>query len=134
MPADRTRCTASVDEAIGLANQILPGVAAAKGEHDPRCQAIIEVGQYIAPHPEPIWDFICKWGSNEDEDLRAAISTCLLEHLIEEHFELIFPRVEEMVKADSTFAKTFAMCRGFIEFTSPLLAARFEALYNKTER
>jgi hypothetical protein len=32
---------------------------------------------------------VLKWGSHEDEDVRAAIATCLLEHLLEYHFKLL---------------------------------------------
>lgn len=36
--------------------------------------------------PDHVWPIILKHGSNCDEDLRTAVSTCTLEHLIEYHF------------------------------------------------
>jgi hypothetical protein len=85
----------TVDQAIARAEAILPGSAAAEGDIDPRWQAIIAVGECIEDDPEPIWPFVRRWGSTEDEDLRMAIATCLLEHLLEHHFDRFISRVEE---------------------------------------
>jgi hypothetical protein len=83
----------SVESAIRDAEWRLPGEAAPEGEKDPRWQAIIEVGEYTETDPEPIWTFVDHWGRSHDADLRTAIATCLLEHLLEHHFDTIFPRV-----------------------------------------
>jgi hypothetical protein len=71
----------TVDEAIATAESILPGQAAADGEIDDRWQAIIAVAEFIETEPEAVWLFARKWGSHADDDLRMAISTCVLEHL-----------------------------------------------------
>jgi hypothetical protein len=84
----------TVQESIAAAEKILPGQPAPAGENDPRWQAIIEISHFVPQEPNAIWPFVLKWGSHEDADLRAAIATCLLEHLLEHHFDLIFPRVE----------------------------------------
>jgi len=68
------------------------------------------------------------WGANQDADLRAAIATCLLEHLLEHHFELIFPRVERRVSVDKLFADTFTRCAKFGQSDLPENARRFDAL------
>ena len=84
-----------IDTAIARAESILPGVEAPDGvEEDPRWQAIIDIENHIESAPEPIWRFICRWGSHPDEDLRSAIATCLLEHLLEYHFQASFPLFE----------------------------------------
>jgi hypothetical protein len=76
----------TVHDAIAAAERILPGDAAPDNAKDPRWQAIIEIGHFVSAEPEAIWPFVLKWGSYEDEDLRTAIATCLLEHLMEFHF------------------------------------------------
>jgi hypothetical protein len=100
----------NVIQAIRYANSILPGVPALEGENDPRWQAIINVGEFIQSNPEEVWSFIARWGIHEDEDLRSAISTCLLEHILQCHFELVFHRVESLAKKSSLFASTLSTC------------------------
>ena len=116
----------SVHNAIRAAEAILPG-SPEENDHD-RWQAIIAVGEYVDSTPEPIWDFVRRWGSHPLEDLRAAIATVLLEHLLEHHFELLFPRVEEAVRADPLFADMFCRCWKFGQSEIPTNAQRFDDL------
>ena len=124
----------TVQEAIEAAEQLLPGHAAPDGVEDPRWQAIIEVGMFSEQEPEAIWPFVLKWGSNEDEDLRMAIATCLLEHLLEHHFDLLFPRIETAAKSDAWFAKTTSHCWKFGEAEEPEKAARFDRLRSEIRK
>ena len=71
-----------VQQAIIEAEKLLPSVPAPDGEADLRWQAIIEVGEYIETEPHEVWPFILKWGKHPSEDLRMAVATCLLEHLL----------------------------------------------------
>jgi len=70
----------------------------------------LEIDDYIESDPEPVWEFARKWGANADADLRMAIATCILEHLLEYHFQLNFPRVEVAVGESPAFADCFASC------------------------
>jgi hypothetical protein len=117
--------------AIKRAEAILPGTAAPKEELDPRWERILDVGQYLQSDPEPVWDFISRWGSHEDEDLRTAISLCLLEHLLGYHFDAIFPRVERRAAADERFADTFRHCRMMGQAEALENAARWNALLQR---
>ena len=78
---------ASVQEAIGEAELLLPGVPADEDEPDPRWHAIIHVAEFLETDPEEVWAFACRWGTHEQEDLRGAIATCILEHLLDFDFE-----------------------------------------------
>ena len=118
----------TVVEAISEANAILPGIAAPEYAHDPRWQAIIAIEDFVESDPEPVWAFVARWGTHDDGDLRAAIATCLLEHLLEHHFALVFPRVEDLVRRDPSFGDTFAMCFKFGQSTLPENSARFDHL------
>jgi hypothetical protein len=102
----------NVQAAIHNADAILPGKAATEGQPDPRWQAIIAIADYLQTDPEPIWTFCERWGQSEDADLRAAIATCLLEHLLEYHHDLIERRVEQLASTNRQFAETAAMCWG----------------------
>jgi hypothetical protein len=119
-----------VDQAIADAERILPGKAAADGETDPRWQALIHIGYYISSDPEPIWSFALKWGSYDDEDLRSAVTTLLLEHLLEDHFDLIFPRVEIAARSNALFADTFKGCWKLGQAEEPPRAQLFDDLKN----
>src|ERR1700674_5907069 len=96
-----------VHRAIRIAEELLPGEPVSDGEDDSRWQAIIEVGEFIDVEPEAVWQFIERWGAHPNEDLRSAIATCLLEHLLERHFHLFFPRVQHIVRSSAPFAGTF---------------------------
>src|SRR5687768_11056622 len=97
-------------ETIAAAELILPGHAAGDRELDPRWRAIIAVSEFVPTDPEQVWVFAARWGCSEDADLRAAIATCVVEHLLEHHFDLVFPRVEVLAREDSRFANTLKLC------------------------
>ena len=118
----------SVESAIRDAEWRLPGEAAPEAESDPRWQAIIEISEYIETDPDPIWQFVNTWGRSQDPDLRAAVATCLLEHLLEHHFDRVFPRVERAVAESREFADCFLGTWQFGQTELPGNRARFDAL------
>jgi len=121
----------TVKEAIWEAEKMLPGTPALEHKEDPRWQAIIAVGEFAENNPEEVWSFVYRWGSSEQEDLRTAVATCLLEHLLEYHFDLIFPRVEEAVKKNRFFEDMFLGCAKFGQSEIPKNAKRFDHLKKK---
>jgi hypothetical protein len=121
----------SVQQAIKRANKVLPGVPAPDREPDIRWGRIIDVSVYVDRDPEPVWAFIERWGGHESEDLRTAIGLCLLEHLLGDHFDLIFPRVERRTAKDPLFAYTFRICRKMGQAETPENEARWDALLTR---
>ena len=120
----------SLFDAIREAEAILPGEPVEDGI-DPRWQAIIRIGEHIESDPEPVWQFVRRWGSHPQEDLRNAIATCLLEHLLEHHFAIYFPQVEEVALGEPLFADTFLRCWPFGEAEAAHNAKRFVALQKR---
>jgi hypothetical protein len=118
----------TVEDAILSAESILPSEAAPDGEVDARWQAIIEVSEFIETEPDAVWTFVRKWGAHADEDLRTAIATCVLEHLLEQHFDSFIERVEEAAREDSLFAHTVTGCWKLGQAEEPARAARFDRL------
>ena len=101
----------TVSEAIARADAILPGVALSDPTAiDPRWQAIIAVAEHVQSEPLAVWEFASRWGANEDEDLRDAIATCVLEHLLEHHFALIFPLVVRRAAEAPLMVDTVRRC------------------------
>jgi hypothetical protein len=121
----------TIREAILLAEEILPGVPAPEEAEDPRWRRIIEVGEYVRSEPEQVWAFVERWGSHDDADLRDAVATVLLEHLLEHHFGSVFPRVERQAAASQLFADTFGRCWKLGQALAPENAARFDALASR---
>jgi hypothetical protein len=118
----------TVNESIAFAETLLPGQAALEGESDPRWQAIIAIGDFIETDPEAVWTFITRWGASDDEDLRTAIATCLLEHLLEHHFDLFIDRVERTSAARPSFGQTVMSCWKFGQSDETERSARLDRL------
>lgn len=118
----------AVEQAIEQAERVLPSVAANDGEIDPRWQAIIRVAEFVESNPDELWAFAHRWGATSDEDLRQAIATCLLEHLLEHHFAALFPRVADAARADTNFAATTLACWPLGQSAETSNAARFHEL------
>lgn len=118
-------------DAIRSAERLMDLKPAQDGEDDPRWQSIIAIGEFLPSSPEPIWQFIRRWGMVDDDDLQSALATCLLEHLLEYHFDAYFVRIEAMARANAPIAKVFLHCWKFGQSENPLNAARFDALQHE---
>lgn len=121
----------TVDEAIAAANAILPGEPVQGDGPDWRWQAIIEIGSFVEDAPEPIWVFVAHWGSKGDTDLRTAVATCLLEHILEHHFATFFPRAETLALSDEAFADTLSLCARFGQSELPANQKRLDDLLSR---
>jgi len=121
----------NIDKVILAAEKILPGAPVKDNEQDPRWQAIIKIGKYVRSQPEKIWQFTAKWGKHRNEDLRMAVATCLLEHLLQFHFDLIFPKVRYLVFRNRFFADTFTLCGKFGQTKKADNLKRFHDLKKK---
>ncbi len=103
--------------------------ALASPDEDTRWQAAIALGEFSETAPESIWPLVEKWGSSPDEDTRDAVSSCVLEHILEAHFEPFFSRVEQLIQQGNfNFAETFLGCWQFGEAKLPRNAERFDQL------
>lgn len=122
-----------IERAVAAAESLLPGVPSPDGEVDERWQAIIAVGDFIQSDPEPVWEFIARWGVDNCGDLRMAVATVLLEHLLEHHFDEFFPRVEELALSNANFADTVSSCWALGETKRPKNLQRLNALVESTQ-
>jgi hypothetical protein len=123
-----------VEVAIERAERILPGWPAPEGERDPRWQAIIKVGECIESHPLEVWRFAREWGAHANEDLRMAVATCLVEHLLEYDFDQIIPLVEQACGQSKRFADTVSSCWEFGQTKTPKNQKRFRRLLQQIRR
>jgi len=114
----------AVQRAIARAERILPGTPAPEGKRDTRWQAIIHADAFIKAQPDRGWKFAHRWGKHAQGDLRAAVANCLLEHLMEHHFDLLFPRIRRAALESPRFADTFGRCWWLGQAKSPRTPAR----------
>ena len=98
----------SVDTAIERAKATLACAPVEQGQ-DPRWQGIIDLGEYLQSEPQRIWTFIEELHDIQDEDLRSALATCLLEHLIEEHPDYR-EKAEHLASRSVEFRRMLEMC------------------------
>jgi hypothetical protein len=63
-----------------------------------RWQAAILIGQFIPFAPDDVWEIVRGCSSASNEDLRAALSTVVLEHLLGFDFDRTFARVREELR------------------------------------
>jgi len=126
--------TLTVQEAISRAEAVLQDCAGPEAENDPRWQALIQIADFIESDPLPVWSCIQTWGCSKDPDLRMAVATCLLEHLLEHHFDQFISQVEETAMRDTRFADTVTLCWKFGQAEEPTRVARLERLQTALRR
>jgi hypothetical protein len=83
-------------------------------DDDCRWQALIVAGEFIPSEPEAVWQLVRRYGSSDDRDMRAAVATILLEHLLERRRARYRRLVEaEIRKGNRQLEDTFARCWTF---------------------
>jgi hypothetical protein len=80
-------------------------------DNDVRWQAIIVIGESISSSPEKVWEIVLKYGVSPDDDMRDAVASVLLEHLLDRDFEGYFARLEERIRSKTDLlADTLGRC------------------------
>jgi hypothetical protein len=78
-----------------------------------RWQAMIVIGYFIDDHPEDVWEVVERYGQHEDEDMRIAVATVLLEHLLDEQPKRFKKRTVTLAAHSPRFAETLKRCWSF---------------------
>lgn len=118
----------TVTEAIERAEAALTTAPQVDDGPDPRWQALIELSSHIEGSPLAVWEFVRRWGRSEDPDLRDAIATLLLEHLLEYHFDSLFTALEVEIATSVPFADCFSRTWPLGQADHPGNRARFDLL------
>jgi len=98
------------------------------GEENRVWQAAVRLGHFVEVAPNEVWSLVTKWGDSDNAEVRMALATCVLEHLLEHHFDSYFPLVEDLALTNSRFADTFSSCWQFGQSDAPENAARMDSL------
>lgn len=79
-----------------------------------RWSAAAELSEFVVEYPDLLWPLVVRQGSSEHEDLRMAIATCVLEHILEHHFDEYFPKLESAIRSgNAALKRTLARCWKF---------------------
>ena len=109
----------------------------ASSDEDTRWQAAIALCEYCESDRDAklIWPLIVKWGSHENKDVRMAIATCVLEHILGYHFDTYFEKCAEIVRSGNLmFGFTFSMCGKFDQSRDTANSKRMDALDEEYNR
>jgi hypothetical protein len=95
-PADRLHALYAMRDAIASGHVRRNYFDLAKSlvrdsNNDCRWQALIVIGEYIQSQPEAVWQVIQEFGVSPDDDMRTAVATVLVEHLLEYHSRPTYP-------------------------------------------
>ena len=93
-----------------------------------RWQAAIALGELAESDPECVWTLVVRHGSRRHADTRMAIATCVLEHLLEYHFDAFFPRIADVTRQNRWFRDTFGLCWRMGQAELPRNARRWRRL------
>ena len=63
-----------------LVNEIETGLAS--GDEDRIWKASVRLGDFVEEEPGPVWELVEKWGAADSAEVRMAVATCVLEHLL----------------------------------------------------
>jgi hypothetical protein len=136
MASSTKRHVGALRRAIARAEALLPGRSTATGI-DERWQAILKVGDFIESHPDEVCAFALKWAKVRGVDLQRAIQCCLIEHLLEYHFDRLFPVFRREAFASARVARHFYPYSPFFKFGQanlPQNKARLRRLARALER
>ena len=75
-----------------------------------RWQSLIIIGEYLDKYPDYIFKIIIKYGSSKDEDMRTAVATILLEHLLEKDFKKYFNLYKNLSTNNYYLLDTLSKC------------------------
>ena len=93
-----------------------------------RWQALLMLGQHAERHPDKIWPSVLKWGTVQNRDIRRGVACCVLEHVLQHHFDPYFDlALSHIARGHRRFAYTLAYCWRFGQAGLPNNAQRFDS-------
>lgn len=78
-----------------------------RNEPDVVGHALIQMQDHLESRPFALWRFVERWGNHPHHAIRLYVSIWILEHLIEQHFELLIARLEELCRRDPLYGDMF---------------------------
>lgn len=90
---------------------------------------------FIDKSPMETWHLVVTHGSSADEDTRMAVATCILEHLLEKHFDTFFPLLEQEIDSgNANLGDTLNLCWKLGDAMNTSNAKRWDMLIAKWKK
>lgn len=104
-------------------------------DSDVRWQACIAIGEWIGTTPNRVWEAVLAYARSPHEDVRDAVATVLLEHLLEQDFDGFAAKCRNEIRSsDDLFLDTLRRCWAFNEHARTQLDALIRAFSGEGER
>ncbi len=100
-------------EQYGIRDRYLPLARSLVADPDSQCrwQALMVVGLFAERHASAVWPVVLELGASEDQDMRSAVATMVLEPILKHHYEQYFPVLQAAVEAgDAHLTDTLRRC------------------------
>lgn len=104
-------------------------------EESTRWAAAEAAGELIAESPWDVWRLVLRHGGSANEDVRVAVATCILEHLLEHQFAAFFPLLEAEIRAGNhLLGDTFRRCWKFGDAEEASNAKKWDSLLREVRK
>lgn len=98
-------------------------------DNDRRWAAAAKLSEYVKSAPHELWPLVIRHGSSDVDDLRQAVATCILEHVLEHHFTRYFPALKSAIdKGNKNLFDTFSSCWKFGQSETPENSKEWDGL------
>lgn len=89
-------------------------------DNDCRWQALFVVAESLGDHVDEVWDVVLEHGDTADKDMQAGVACVVLEHLLDEHFDELLPKLRVALREKSeNFARTVEFASHWLGEGSP---------------
>jgi hypothetical protein len=110
-------------------------LALASRVEDIRWKAAMKLGEYCENDPGWGWPLVVKWGSSDDDDARDAIACCVLEHILQYHFDEYFEKCVQLIRdGNLNFGHTLSKCYRMGEAEIPENSKRMDDILSEYDR
>lgn len=92
----------NLDFILKMADRLIPD-----RNNSIRWRTFLLVGEYIRDFPSKVWPFIVKYGAVPNKDIRNGVASCLLEHILEYHYDKYLPEVEKLLFSNKNYIYIF---------------------------
>ncbi len=76
-----------------------------------RWRILVAIEDFAERCPERIWPFVVKWGSVLNRDIRQGVACCILEHILEFHWDEYFAESRAVIdRGNIRFAYALSFC------------------------
>lgn len=103
------------------------------GDDSDRWAAAAQLSEYVADHPDRIWPMVLRLASSQKDDVRQAVATNVLEHILEHHFDKFFPLIEaDVQRGNENLRDSLRLCWKFGQSLDRSRSKRWDRLVERT--